>query len=166
MTTQQKLFSRYLPSMQPGKLIWIGARPERREPMIVLQEGEAIETLGLKGDRRCNASPHSARQITLISAEHIKVLCNILNKDEIDPSLLRRNLVTAGINLLALRHQKFQIGNAIFEGTAHCHPCSRMEKALGTGATAAMIGHGGICAKIIKSGTFKLDDLVIPIIEP
>lgn len=74
--------------------------------------------------------------------------------------LLRRNLVIANINLFALRHQIFSIGDAIFEDTAQCHPCSRMEKALGVGAVAALLGHGGLCAKIIKSGNIQIADAV------
>jgi MOSC domain-containing protein YiiM len=65
------------------------------------------------------------------------------------------------INLLALRHQRFSIGDAIFEANAHCHPCLRMEQALGKGAVAAMLGHGGICAKIVQSGKISIGDKVI-----
>ena len=39
------------------------------------------------------------------------------------PKALRRNLVIKGINLTALRYQRFSIGDAIFEAGALCHPC-------------------------------------------
>jgi len=82
-------------------------------------------------------------------------------KDGIDPAILRRNLVVSGINLTALRHQRFQIGDALFEATALCHPCSRMEKALGKHGVAAMLGHGGLCAKIIRGGKITVGDDVV-----
>ena len=62
------------------------------------------------------------------------------------------------INLNALRYQRFQIGEALFEATALCHPCSRMEEALGRGGVAAMLGHGGLCARIVRSGALRVGD--------
>jgi MOSC domain-containing protein YiiM len=35
-----------------------------------------------------------------------------------------------------------------------------MEQALGKGGVAAMIGHGGLCAKILESGSLQLGDKV------
>jgi MOSC domain-containing protein YiiM len=84
----------------------------------------------------------------------------IAGHDHIDPGALRRNLVVRGINLNALRHQRFQIGDALFEATALCHPCSRMETALGKGGVAAMLGHGGLCARILKTGVIRVGDQV------
>jgi MOSC domain-containing protein YiiM len=107
-------------------------------------------------------SEGSARQVTIISAEFIHQIEHFLQlKHSIAPAMLRRNLVVSGINLHLLRHQRFQIGSAIFEATALCHPCSRMETALGKGAVAAMFGHGGLCAKVIQTGTIELGDEVV-----
>jgi MOSC domain-containing protein YiiM len=165
MRSQNILFSRYLPSMQPGHLQWIGLRPARRETVQVVEQTRAVATLGLIGDRRCEGTPGSARQVTLINAEHIQLIARLLGFDSIDPARLRRNLVVSGINLQALRHQRFQIGAAIFEATAQCHPCGRMEEVLGPGGTAAMLGHGGLCAKIIQSGEIRVGDKVVPLLE-
>ena len=38
------------------------------------------------------------------------VVVRILGRSEIPPGLLRRNIVVSGINLLALKHQQFQVG--------------------------------------------------------
>lgn len=166
MSTQGRLFARYLDNLPAGKLEWIGVRPARKVPMNILDETMAIEGLGLAGDRRCEGSRGSARQATIISVEYIDIITRLLKKDSskkdsIDPAILRRNLVVSGINLTALRHQRFQIGDALFEATALCHPCSRMEKALGQHGVAAMLGHGGLCAKIIRGGKIKVGDDVV-----
>lgn len=166
MSTQGRLFARYLDNLPAGKLEWIGVRPARKVPMNILEETMAIEGLGLAGDRRCEGSRGSARQATIISVEYIDIITRLLKtgsskKDGIDPAILRRNLVVSGINLTALRHQRFQIGDALFEATAQCHPCSRMEKALGKNGVAAMLGHGGLCAKIIRGGKIKVGDDVV-----
>jgi MOSC domain-containing protein YiiM len=154
-------FARDLP---PGSLGWIGLRGVRRQPMTVVSEANAIASLGLEGDHRVEKTPGSGRQVTLISTEFIEQTAHFLGRASIDPAILRRNLVVTGVNLHALRYQQFFIGEAIFEATALCHPCSRMESALGKGGVAAMIGHGGLCAKILKSGVIRVGDTlrVIP----
>jgi MOSC domain-containing protein YiiM len=161
MNSVGRLLSRHLQDLKPGKLTWIGLRPERKTTMLIVNQVEAIKDLGLQGDRRCFSTPGSARQVTLINKEHIDVIARLLDIDSIDPILLRRNLVVTGINLIALRHQRFKIGDVVFEATAHCHPCLRMEKVLGEGAVGAMLGHGGVCAKIISSGNICIGDSVI-----
>lgn len=161
MSTQGRLFARYLNDLPEGRLEWIGLRPERKAPMQIVDSVTAIAGLGLEGDRRCKGSMGSARQMTMISVEYIDTIARLLKKESIDPAVLRRNLVVSGINLTALRHQRFQIGDAVFEATAQCHPCSRMEQALGQHGVAAMLGHGGLCAKIITGGTVRVGDDVV-----
>lgn len=165
MNSIGKLLSRHLQNLPPGEVNWIGLRPQRKASMLVVQQALATEGLGLKGDRRYTSSPGSARQVTFINQEHIDLIAKILSRDIIDPSILRRNVVISGINLVALRHQRFQIGEAIFETNSHCHPCLRMEQALGKGAVAAMLGHGGVCAKVIRSGIIKTGDQVFKLDE-
>ena len=156
-----RLLSRHLQKLKPGRLEWIGLRPARKADLILVDQVEAIAEMGLAGDRRCEGSAGSARQVTLINREHIEVVAKLLGVDAIDPAVLRRNLVVSGINMVALRHQRFRIGEAEFEASAHCHPCLRMEQALGKGAVAAMLGHGGVCAKVIESGLIKKGDEVV-----
>jgi len=161
INTVGRLLSRHLHDLKPGCLEWIGLRPERKADLLVVDQVEAIAELGLAGDRRCKGTAGSARQVTLINREHIEVVAKLLGLESIDPAILRRNLVVSGINMVALRHQRFRIGDAEFEASAHCHPCLRMEQALGKGAVAAMLGHGGVCAKIVKSGVVRVGDEVV-----
>ena len=79
------------------------------------------------------------------------------------PATLRRNLVVSGLPLVALKGRRFRIGEAVFEGTGDCDPCSRMEAALGPGGYNAMRQHGGLCARVIASGSFALGDAVEPL---
>jgi MOSC domain-containing protein YiiM len=95
-----------------------------------------------------------------MQAEHLQVIAALLHKPALEPALTRRNLVVSGINLLALRDRRFCIGDVVFEGTGRCHPCSRMEEALGPGGYNALRGHGGMTAQILQGGRLSLGDAV------
>jgi MOSC domain-containing protein YiiM len=127
--------------------------------MVMPGEATLIENKGLKGDHMANGSSKK-RQVTLIQVEHLAVISKLINKNSISAENLRRNLVIEGINLLALRDRQFTIGDCILQGTGHCHPCSRMEEALGEGGYNAMRGHGGITAIVIQGGAIKIGDMV------
>ncbi|TCO76739.1 MOSC domain-containing protein [Chromatocurvus halotolerans] len=128
--------------------------------MTVVKSARAIVDRGLEGDHRVEKTPGSGRQVTVISREFIDQTAHFLGRDDIDPTLLRRNLVVSGINLHALRHQRFDIGEVTLEANALCHPCSRMESALGRGGVAAMLGHGGLCCRVLRGGELRTGDEV------
>jgi len=139
----QQLMTLYSKS---GKVVAISVRPERTKPVQIVHKVNGVEKKGLEGDR----SKGGNRQVTLIQKEHMEAVASFLGKESLDFTLTRRNILVEGINLLSLKGKKFQIGNVILEYTGECHPCSRMEEALGTGGYNAMRGHGGITAKIIS----------------
>ena len=142
---------------QPGRLEWIGLRPEKFAPMQLVT-GATITVAGLDGD----LSKAGKRAVTLIQGEHLAVIGAMLGRDAIAPEILRRNLVVTGINLTALRGRRVQIGAAEVEVTTLCAPCSRMEMALGSGGYSAMRGHGGWCAQVVTQGDISLGDEILP----
>ncbi len=144
---------------QVGEVVWIGLRPARRQPPQSVDRAEVIAAHGLVGDR-FRGRADSKRQITLIQAEHLVAVGSMLGRETVDPGLTRRNIVVRGLNLLALKDKQFQIGTAILEYTGPCHPCSRMEEALGPGGYNAMRGHGGITARVVQPGTIAVGDAV------
>jgi MOSC domain-containing protein YiiM len=98
--------------------------------------------------------------VTLIAVESLAAIASFLGVDAIDPMVLRRNIVTSGINLMALKDRRFRIGSAVLETSGDCAPCSRMEETLGPGGYNAVRGHGGICARVVESGEVKVGDVV------
>lgn len=146
----------------PGRLEWIGLRPGRRLAVRVVEQAQAIAERGLDADRRlARGSSGGARQVTLIQHEHLAAVARLLGRGELDPALVRRNLVVSGLNLLALKDCDFRIGAAMFRYTGPCHPCSRMEEVLGTGGYNAMRGHGGITAAVVAGGAIRVGDPVL-----
>jgi MOSC domain-containing protein YiiM len=144
--------------VRPGRLVWIGLRPARREPMQPVEEAKLETGRGLVGDRYTKLG--GGRQVTLIEAEALAAIASYLGLPEVPPDALRRNLVTQGINLQALKGRRFRIGEALLESSGECHPCSRMEEAFGTGGYNAVRGRGGITARVLEGGTIRIGDPV------
>ncbi|WP_347331026.1 MOSC domain-containing protein [Marinimicrobium locisalis] len=161
MKTQTRLLDKLCQDLPQGRLEWIGLRSERRGTVLVAETALAVEGQGLEGDHRMSKTPGSARQVTLISREFIEAIGRHTGHSSIDPALSRRNLVISGMNMNLLRHQRLRIGDAVLETTALCHPCSRMNEALGPGGAAAMFGYGGLCARIIQGGRLSVGDPVV-----
>lgn len=143
---------------QTGTVQIILVRAEKYLLPRSVESVNASQVNGLQGDRYSGKS--KKRQVTLIQYEHLPVIARLLGKDSVDPALLRRNIVVSGINLLALKDRIFSIGQVTLKMTGLCHPCSRMEKALGNGGYAAMRGHGGITAQILEDGTIYVNDSI------
>lgn len=144
---------------QCGRVEWIGIRPARGEPMTALDRVSVIPGKGLHGDR-LKGRDTSTRQVTLIQQEHMHVIASCLQRGAIGPDVFRRNIVISGLNLLALKGKTFRIGDVVLEYTGQCHPCSKMETALGPGGYNAMRGHGGITTRVVEGGDLALGDEV------
>ena len=153
-STLARLFSA---PMRAGRLDWIGLRPERSVPVRVVEAAQLVAGRGIEGDRY-RTTRDGARQVTLMSAEHLDAIARFLGLAVLEPAILRRNLLVRGVNLLALKGRRFTIGGAVLEYSGEAHPCSRMEVALGPGGYNAMRGHGGITARIVEGGMVRLGD--------
>lgn len=144
--------------MLPGRVMWIGQRPLRREAMVAMTVAELLPGVGMIGDHYAGRS--GTRQVTLIEAEDLAAITAYLGRDRVGPEVLRRNIVVSGLNLRALKGRPFRIGGALLAWTGECHPCSRMEAVLGVGGYNAVRGHGGITARVLEGGGVRLGDAV------
>jgi MOSC domain-containing protein YiiM len=145
-----------------GRLEMIVVRGESRAPARHIESTTAIAGVGLADDRLGlqGTAELSTRQATFIQLEHMPVIAQLARVARVDPVGLRRNLVISGVNLLALKNARLQIGEAVFEIVGPCQPCSRMEEVIGPGGYAAMRGHGGMTARVLESGGIRVGDAV------
>jgi MOSC domain-containing protein YiiM len=150
--------------VRPGRVTWLGLRPERRAPIEVFQTVQLETGRGVLGDRYSRKDGN--RQVTLIGRENLAAIGAFLGAGPVNPDLVRRNIVVEGLNLLALKERRFRIGEAILETSGECHPCSRMEEALGIGGYNAMRGQGGITARVLRGGEIRVGDAVERFDEP
>lgn len=142
---------------QDGRLEWIGLRPARYADVASVDVARITQS-GLSGDH----GRAGKRAVTLIQAEHFQVIAALAGLDMVTPADLRRNLVISGLNLLAIRQGLLRVGACVLQIEGPCPPCSRMERALGTGAYNAIRGHGGWYASVAKSGVLQVGDRVQP----
>ncbi|MDJ0993089.1 MAG: MOSC domain-containing protein [Dinoroseobacter sp.] len=138
---------------QPGNVAWIGLRPARREA-VQRVETALVSEAGLEGDR----AGAGKRAVTLFQMEHLAAIASYLGQSApVDPVLLRRNIGVAGINLISLRGRAVTIGpEVVLRITGPCAPCSRMEEAFGHGGYAAVRGHGGMTAEVLRPGQIRI----------
>lgn len=150
------------PPQIEGRVESIVVRGSPREVARTVESTVALAGIGLEDDRlgRRGEAELSTRQVTLIQAEHLDVIARLARVEQVDPVGLRRNLVVSGINLLALKNARLQVGDALLEIVGPCQPCSRMEETIGPGGYAAMRGHGGMTARVITSRAIRLGDVV------
>lgn len=151
-----------------GRVEAIIVRAASREAARRIGSTQAITGIGLADDRlgRRGEAELSTRQVTLIQQEHLAVIARLARVALVDPVGLRRNLVISGINLLALKNARLQVGEAVLEIVGPCQPCSRMEEAIGPGGYAAMRGHGGMTARILTGGSISVGHAVRALREP
>jgi MOSC domain-containing protein YiiM len=150
--------------MKPGRLVWIGLRPGHRQPLQSVEVAEIVLGAGLRGDHYPGKGD-GKRAVTMIQAEHLPAVAGILGLASVNPLQTRRNLVVSGLNLLALKGRRFSIGDALFEFTGDCAPCSRMNENLGPGGFQAMRGHGGITTRVLRAGSIRVGDDVVVLDE-
>jgi MOSC domain-containing protein YiiM len=99
-----------------GRLQWIGLRAARDLPMREVEAADVVPITGLVGDRYLGGS--GKRAVTLIQAEHLPAIAALSGHAQVEPALLRRNLVVSGIPLIALRERRFRIGEVVVECSA------------------------------------------------
>jgi MOSC domain-containing protein YiiM len=147
-----------------GRVEAIIVRGASRQPARAVTSTLAVAGVGLADDRlgQRGEAELSTRQVTLIQHEHLPVIARLAQVQAVDAVGLRRNLVISGLNLLALKNARLQVGAAVLEIVGPCQPCSRMEEAIGPGGYAAMRGHGGMTARVISGGEIRVGDAVQP----
>ena len=137
--------------------------PEGGAQMKGVEVNNALEDCGLEGDRYCAGTGHWSRfgrvcQVTFIAAEDLHDIeretgVGVKNGEH------RRNVVTRGISLKALRRgERFRVGRVVFEYRGPRSVCRYIERITKPGMTQALKGRGGICARVIESGVVRVGD--------
>jgi MOSC domain-containing protein YiiM len=118
---------------------------------------ECVAGRGVVGDRFFDYKPEYGGQITFFAWEIFETLRRKLAVQDKSPSVLRRNVVTAGIDLNKLVGQEFELQGVRFRGMEECRPCYWMNQAFASGAEEFLRGNGGLRATILTDGALRKD---------
>ncbi len=133
------------------------------QPMQAVNEVVALEGCGLKGDRYCSRTGYwtgiDECQVTLIQGEHLDKIFRMTGI-HVHNGEHRRNIVTRGIQLEQLRGRRFQVGEVILEYDRPRPPCSYVESITEPGMMRALMGRGGICARVVHGGKIRVGDYI------
>lgn len=133
-------------------------------PMEAVEEVEAVADTGLRGDRYAERTGYWSGvdecQVTLIDGEIVDQIDSETDV-EIEHGEHRRNIITRGVRLLDLAGKRFSVGEAVLEYDRPRPPCRYIETLTQPGMMAALAGgRGGICARVIESGTIRVNDTI------
>lgn len=123
--------------------------------MNEVQTVECVAGRGLRGDRYFDHQEDYKGQLTFFSLEVFDELCGALQIEGVDPSSVRRNVFTRGVDLNTLIGKDFEVQGIRFHGTEESRPCHWMNGAVGPGAKEFLSGRGGLRARILSDGTLK-----------
>ena len=126
-------------------------------PLCAMSEIECVAEHGVRGDRFFDYGNNYKGQLTFFASEIFDDVCRSLGVQRKSPSIARRNVVTAGIDLNSLIGKTFTVQGVEFEGVCECKPCDWMDSAIAPGAEKALQGRGGLRARILSSGTLRVD---------
>jgi MOSC domain-containing protein YiiM len=142
--------------------------PRTEEPPELHQSIEAIAGMGLAGDRYATGKGFYSgvvewdAHVTLIAREPFDAL-KVDRGVTLEPSVLRRNLVTKGIDLESLIGKEFQVGDqAVFRGRKAWPPCAHIVKFSGRKEIFQYLArHSGIGVDVVIGGTIRVGDPIV-----
>jgi MOSC domain-containing protein YiiM len=137
--------------------------PEGGAEMQSVQAATALEGCGLEGHRYCVGTGHWSRfgrvcEVTFIATEDLDDIERETGVG-VKKGEHRRNVVTRGISLKALRRgERFRVGEVAFEHRGPRSVCRHIERLTEPGMTKALKGRGGICARVLENGKVRVGD--------
>ncbi len=127
-------------------------------PTLSVDEVECVAGEGLRGDRFFGYKKDYLGQVTFLAEEVFQALCAHFKVVDKSAALLRRNVITSGIDLNELIGVQFELQGIRFRGVAECSPCLWMNASFGPGAEDFLKDRGGLRARILTSGILRVDN--------
>lgn len=138
-----------------GRLLHIHVAGDHRAPMVELDEIQAVEGMGLAGDRNFG----TPRQVTIVTTAELSA-AGIELGIPIPPGATRRNLTVELPSLPRDTGARIRVGEVVLEVRRDCTPCELMETEVGPGARRALQGRSGVSAHVVVGGRLRPGDRV------
>lgn len=131
--------------------------PAGDHPAIPVPQIKCVAGRGIQGDRFFDFKENYKGQITFFALEVFNELSAALAIKDKAPAVLRRNVITEGVDLNTLVGRDFELQGLTFRGMAECAPCYWMDGAFGSGAEHFLQGRGGLRAQIVAGGILRVE---------
>ena len=143
--------------------------PEAKQPMVSVDQVDAVAGRGIEGDRyyehRGSFSKRDViepkQEITLIESEAVESAASVYGID-LDPSESRRNIVTRGVALNHLVGKEFSVGETRLRGIKLNEPCRHLVAVAGKPMIKLLRHRGGLRAQILAGGRITVGDEIAP----
>jgi MOSC domain-containing protein YiiM len=130
-------------------------RDPAAHPVCEVSRLHCLAGRGIEGDRFLDYKANYKGQITFFAHDVYESLCRSLGVLDQSPGVLRRNVVTTGVDLNTLVGRSFELQDVQFEGIEECRPCSWMDRAFYPGAEEWLKWRGGLRARILTDGWLR-----------
>jgi MOSC domain-containing protein YiiM len=155
-----------------GRVASLHLHPEMAgEPLRTVEQIEVVAQKGIVGNPRKfgaisrSTGQPSKRQVTLIEREQIAEHAATLGLQTIPPGIVRSNIETLGINLVALIGWQVRMGDAVLFFYEARTPCEKMER-ICPGLRAMMENNRqGVLAQVIRGGVIRVGDPLVALKE-
>jgi MOSC domain-containing protein YiiM len=160
------LMNAELTSLPPGRVASLHLHPEKSgEPLQSVESIDLVEAKGIQGEPRyfgrksANGMP-ARRQVSLMEREQITDHARAFGLQSIAPGLVRANIETVGIDLVALVGHEVEAGEAVLFLYAPRDPCAKMD-AICQGLRERMLDNRqGVLAEVRRSGRIRVGDAI------
>jgi MOSC domain-containing protein YiiM len=129
--------------------IFVG--PTDEGPLNAAEQVQVKTGGGIEGDR------YGDKDITLFEAEAIEGL-KADTGIQIQPSEIRRNVMTRGVSLNDLLGHRIRVGEVEAVVTELCHPCNHLQKLTQAGVLRGLTNRGGLNADVVAGGAIRVGD--------
>jgi MOSC domain-containing protein YiiM len=129
--------------------IFVG--PTDEGPLNAAEQVQVKTGGGIEGDR------YGDKDITLFEAEAIEGL-KADTGIQIQPSEIRRNVMTRGVSLNDLLGHRIRVGEVEAVVTELCHPCNHLQKLTQPGVLGGLTNRGGLNADVVAGGAIRVGD--------
>jgi MOSC domain-containing protein YiiM len=146
--------------------VFLAAKP--REAMDSPDEVTVVVGQGIAGDRYAggagtfSTTPGTGRQVTLIEQEAVDAAGREYGV-AIEGRDTRRNIMTIGVPLNHLVGRRFSVGDVVLAGMRLAEPCAHLESLTRPGVRGALIHRGGLRADVVRGGTIRVGDPIVPL---
>ncbi len=155
--------------VRSGIVIAIFTAPEAQAPVQSVPTAQLEAGRGIVGDRyhssagtfseKLERKSNSDWEVTLIETEEIDRF-NETHGHDFSYGDFRRNIATRGVRLNSLVGQRFEIGSVKLEGIRLCEPCATLAATVAKSVLRALVGRGGLRARILNNGKISVGDAV------